>query len=1066
MGRGEARTGPPGAASSRGRRVLPPLVLAALAAVTVAAALLAWRAEVQDQAQADAAVAHEAADRAGAVFDGAFGLLRGVRGLYLASDRVSPEEFARFVTGAGERSALRSVACAPLVPPAARAAWERAAGRPVVAPGPDGRPRPVPATATALPIQEVSPPAVAAAARGLDLLSGPSRDALAAVVAGRRAEVVSAPVRLGSAGRPTAMVAAVAVGGGPAPRGVVAGAVRPDALAAAIRTVVPAGAAVRVRDGATTLVAIGPVPSGGAERTLVVAGRRLTVTAAAPGSASPLVPLGVALVGMGLTVAVGLQLRSAARGRRSLDLARRRMVERDRAEDALRASEARARAILEGAEHGVVVSDTEGIVESVNPAAERIFAAPARELVGTHLTTLLAPVPPVGPEREVEGIRPDRSPLVVAVSSSTAVVAGRALVTRIVRDVTDRVQAERRLAEREAAFRLLAENASDVILRVGPDARVRYRSPSGERLLGDAGPELWDGVHPEDLPAVRAAVRRVLSGAEGAMVTYRARGLDGRWLWFEAAAAAARDGDGTLREVQWIARDVTARHQADEERAAISRVSTAIAHEGDPAAVFALVAREVAALLGTDAGLVVRFADGAAVVAGAAGPADLPVGRRLPLAEGAIGAVAATGRPAADPRSGGPMGRAGVPATVAAPVHVAGRAWGAVVAAAATPPAPGAEARLGRFAELVGIAIANAEARAQLVVQATTDPLTGLANHRTFHERLGDEAARARRFGRPLSLILMDLDHFKEVNDVHGHQVGDGVLTGVADLLRRHARAADVLGRVGGEEFAWLLPEAAAEVAERAAERLREAMAGHRFPVAGVVTLSLGVCELGPGEEVSELYRRADVALYWAKAAGRNRCASYPQAVEQDLPRRPVRAAGPGRWGLRALRWALRAADPALDAHSGRVADLASGLATALGWPAAQVARLHEAGLVHEAGRLAAAELGERDAGPGRLAELGAAVVGEVLGPAEAAWVRGQAERWDGRGGPDGLAGEHIPDGARLLAVADAWDRGQADGPVAALALVRQSAGTALWPAGVDALARLVAEGATAPRRG
>jgi CHASE1-domain containing sensor protein len=153
MGRGEARTGPPGAASSRGRRVLPPLVLAALAAVTVAAALLAWRAEVQDQAQADAAVAHEAADRAGAVFDGAFGLLRGVRGLYLASDRVSPEEFARFVTGAGERSALRSVAFAPLVPPAARAAWERATGRPVVAPGPDGRLRPVPATATALPIQ-------------------------------------------------------------------------------------------------------------------------------------------------------------------------------------------------------------------------------------------------------------------------------------------------------------------------------------------------------------------------------------------------------------------------------------------------------------------------------------------------------------------------------------------------------------------------------------------------------------------------------------------------------------------------------------------------------------------------------------------------------------------------------------------------------------------------------------------------------------------------------------------------------------------------------------------------
>jgi diguanylate cyclase (GGDEF)-like protein/PAS domain S-box-containing protein len=159
---------------------------------------------------------------------------------------------------------------------------------------------------------------------------------------------------------------------------------------------------------------------------------------------------------------------------------------------------------------------------------------------------------------------------------------------------------------------------------------------------------------------------------------------------------------------------------------------------------------------------------------------------------------------------------------------------------------------------------------AELRRLAEQDPLTGLLNHRTFFERLATEIDAARSGERPLSIVVLDLDHFKQVNDRHGHPIGDEVLRETARLLSELAGEGAVLARIGGEEFAWILPGATSTVAEGAAERVRRAVRSHRFVHGGQLTISAGICELGPVPDAEQLYARADAALYWAKQHGRN----------------------------------------------------------------------------------------------------------------------------------------------------------------------------------------------------
>lgn len=166
-------------------------------------------------------------------------------------------------------------------------------------------------------------------------------------------------------------------------------------------------------------------------------------------------------------------------------------------------------------------------------------------------------------------------------------------------------------------------------------------------------------------------------------------------------------------------------------------------------------------------------------------------------------------------------------------------------------------------------------AHEELAVLAATDSLTGCANRREFEVRGAAEVARVKRSGAPLSFVTMDLDHFKQINDHHGHKAGDDVLRAFAELVKRTLRPSDVVGRIGGEEFALILPDATLKGAAIAAERLRQLVEKEILTLAGIrlrFTVSLGVAQYGAdGETYESIIEVADRRMYRAKQLGRNR---------------------------------------------------------------------------------------------------------------------------------------------------------------------------------------------------
>ncbi len=181
----------------------------------------------------------------------------------------------------------------------------------------------------------------------------------------------------------------------------------------------------------------------------------------------------------------------------------------------------------------------------------------------------------------------------------------------------------------------------------------------------------------------------------------------------------------------------------------------------------------------------------------------------------------------------------------------------------------------------------------RLEQESITDALTGLYNRRYLDRRLDEEFARAQRYALPLAVLLLDIDHFKRVNDSYGHQTGDQVLSDLGKLALSTARNTDIAARYGGEEFLVIAPNTPAASAEVLAERLRKIVASHTLSVAGgasqpvalEVTVSVGVADLGRGiNSPQELVRRADEALYRAKQAGRNRVVVTPASTEKASP--------------------------------------------------------------------------------------------------------------------------------------------------------------------------------------
>lgn len=512
---------------------------------------------------------------------------------------------------------------------------------------------------------------------------------------------------------------------------------------------------------------------------------------------------------------------------------------------------------------------------------------------------------------------------------------------------------------------------------------------------------------------------------------------------FVLLGGAVALGKRRLLQLRAAAEQATDRHrELAAEQAALRRLATAVAAENTPDEIYRLVSVDAADLLGADASGVLRFESTTDLtVLGAYSRRDTStygVGQRVPVRPGSdVERLAASGTPVlvAEHAPGSPVRRLGYRCTVIAPVHVGTRLWGLIAIAALEAGQFTDETvdRLRDFASLLGTSIRNTEDRRLLEEMATSDPLTGLANHRTFHERLAAEVARALRHDRPLALVLLDLDQFKEINDTAGHGVGDEVLTGVAGTLARLMRGEDILARIGGDEFALLLPETSGMDSLAFVERLRAAIAGARFK-GYRITMSAGIADMSHASSAEELFRFADGALYWSKAKGRDSAWVYDPEIVRELSaqeRAEHLERSQAMNALRALARAIDAKDPMTRRHSQRVASLCHQLAEIRGWPADRIQQLTDAALVHDVGKIGVPDAVLLKTGPLDDADwveikqhtvLGAQIVQEVLTEEQVEWIRGHHERPDGTGYPDGLAGDEISEGAALLGLADAFD--------------------------------------------
>ena len=314
---------------------------------------------------------------------------------------------------------------------------------------------------------------------------------------------------------------------------------------------------------------------------------------------------------------------------------------------------------------------------------------------------------------------------------------------------------------------------------------------------------------------------------------------------------------------------------------------------------------------------------------------------------------------------------------------------------------------------------------------ALTDPLTGLGNHRHFHERLQRELTQAEHDGAAISLCLVDIDDFKRINDRFGHPVGDRVLGQIAARLRQGGESF----RLGGDEFAVLLPGLGERDAVAVARSIVERIGAAALEQVGEVTVSAGVATFpvqGVGRD--ELIRLADSALYWAKEDGKNRARTY-EATTLEFSQLQQLAEGPDRAAryraAASLAKAVDARDAYTGSHSERVGELAARIARRLGSEETQVELTRLAASLHDLGKLAIPEEILRK--PGALNESERLVLQrhpqighrmlESLGVEPIAdWVLHHHERWDGAGYPDRLRGDEIPLGARIIFVADAWD--------------------------------------------
>jgi diguanylate cyclase (GGDEF)-like protein/PAS domain S-box-containing protein len=595
-----------------------------------------------------------------------------------------------------------------------------------------------------------------------------------------------------------------------------------------------------------------------------------------------------------------------------------------------------------------------------------------------------------------------------------------------------RVRALRELDALEDMVSQLADDSGTLVLRLDADGRVGYCSPAGARMLGYVprelvGRSLCELLHPDDMgmPA-------------GDMARYVAR--DGGDVTLATRRSLHRDESGRLTSVTIVARRMA--RSSD-------RLAELLERAADPLEVLESVVEEARLAFGGTVTLVRLEPAGHSTVVASAGDAA--------------------------PARGSLLDRSPEGTTVE--VRLGARTWGTLTVDA--PARPDLQVRLAQYLAGVRAAIGWADATLRLSSLGMRDEVTNLPDARAFHDRLLAEVQRASRHGRPLALALLDLDGFGELCETHGRLAGDRVLAEAGRRIAGQTRRGEFVARVGADRFAWILPEAEGLDAWIAADRARTAVSGTPFAEAGLVAASAGVSDLLDAADADELFAFTELALAGALANGGGLTFRY--SSELQPPDEAPAAAGVRLAALRTLAHEIDSGHPGTEGHSERVARVAEKLALLSGWSLDRAIRLGQVALVHDVGKagvsdailLKPAQLDEDELREVRdHPEAGAKIAAGALDAEQRAWLLHHHERWDGTGYPAALAQDAIPDGARILAVAEAWDTmtsprayGVALDPEDALEECRRERGRQFAPDIVDALERLWTLGAIPARK-
>ncbi len=570
------------------------------------------------------------------------------------------------------------------------------------------------------------------------------------------------------------------------------------------------------------------------------------------------------------------------------------VTERRRSEEALRESEARLRSLADAAFEGIVVSQDGRVVDANRAFAALLGYADVAEVIGRPADSFAAPecvehVRRVQAERSEETyetvcLRRDGSRIHVEVRGRRGTWHGAYARVTAIRDITAHRSAQEALRESaeqlrrsEASLRTLLESAPVILYAADAEGTVTLSEGTGLAALGlKPGEAVGRNLRDFQGDAQSAeCTRRALAGES---VTYDTQT---HGLWLHVALQPVRGEDGTAAGLIGVCFDVTER-VVSEERFRVLFEQSSDAHmlvngggiiDCNNAAVSLLGCPDKTHLLGLHPS--------------ALSPETQPDGRpsreKGPEMEARARAQGTHRFEWTHRRMDGeefpteitltPVALADGPALLAVWHDLTERKR--------------AERQSEDYRVVLEYQKAELErANAELAALATTDGLTGLKNHRAFQERLAEEFSRADRYDAPLSLLLLDVDHFKQYNDAFGHPAGDDVLRRVARLLETSTRGLDQVARYGGEEFVVILPQTGADGARVIAERVRAAVVSgpwDRRPI----TVSIGVCTLTLGTPTPDaLIASADAALYCSKAGGRNRVTHSGDPVEHILGER------------------------------------------------------------------------------------------------------------------------------------------------------------------------------------